>query len=101
MTPQRNWSVKEIDACFNAYLDMYKAQRASRPIVKAEIIRDLLAGPLQQRTRSSVERRFQNYSYLFEHRGLEWVRGYAPLAHVGVVVRQRVNELIEEAGLNS
>jgi hypothetical protein len=96
----QNWSTAEIDACFSAYLDMYKAQQAHQPFVKAEITRTLLAGALHQRTRSSLERRFQNYSHLFEQRGLAWVQGYAPLAHVGVVVRERVNLLIDKAGLN-
>lgn len=95
----KDWSTEEIDACFYAYLDMYRAQQAHQSFVKAEIVRMLLAGPLQQRTKGSIERRFQNYSHMFESRGLEWVKGYVPLAHVGVVVRTRVDQLINEAGI--
>lgn len=94
-----NWSTEEVDACFEAYLELYKAQQAHQPVVKAEVIRLLLAGPLHQRTKSSVERRFQNFSHIFKSRGLEWVRGYVPLPHVGVVVTERLNTLLDKAGL--
>lgn len=89
----------EIDAAFEAYLEMFRYQKAGVPFVKAEIVRTLLGGALQQRSKSSVERRFQNYSSIFQQRGLPWVAGYAPLAHVGVVVSRRVNELIDQEGL--
>jgi hypothetical protein len=91
----KNWSVSEIDTTFAAYLKMLQQQQAGTPFVKAEIVRELLAGPLHQRTRGAIERRFQNYSHLLREKGLEWVRGYAPLAHVGPVVTERVDQLLE------
>lgn len=94
-----HWSAPEIDASFAAYLQMLKQQEAGEPFVKAEIVRNLLAGPLHQRTRGAVERRFQNYSHLLQTHGLGWVRGYAPLSHVGSVVTERVNQLIEKADM--
>lgn len=97
----RDWSIEEIDAAFEAYLAMFDQQKAGNPFVKADVVRNLMSGPLHQRTRSSVERRFQNYSSIFQRRGLRWVSGYAPLDHVGVVVSRRVNELIDQAGLTA
>lgn len=97
----RDWSTEEIDAAFEAYLEMFRQQEAGEAFVKAEVVRNLMAGPLQQRTKSSVERRFQNYSSIFQHRGLRWVSGYAPLDHVGIVVSRRINQLIDKAGLIS
>jgi hypothetical protein len=97
----REWSIEEIDAAFEAYLEMFHQQEAGKPFIKAVVVRNLMAGPLNQRTRSSVERRFQNYSAIFQHRGLRWVHGYAPLDHVGTVVSRRVNELINQAGLTA
>jgi 5-methylcytosine-specific restriction enzyme A len=92
-----DWSLGEIDAAFEAYVHMIEQQKAGRAFVKAEVIRDLRAGPLQSRSKGSVERRFQNFSHLFQERGLEWLSGYVPLAHVGLAVERRVEFLMERA----
>jgi 5-methylcytosine-specific restriction enzyme A len=93
------WTIDEIETAFNAYVWMYEESAANRPIVKAELIRGLQAGALSHRSKSSIERRFQNFSWIFQEHGISYVPGYVPLPHVGRVVKTRVLELMQRAGL--
>jgi hypothetical protein len=99
MNEPKEWSVEEIDSAFNAYLWMHRESAVGRPFVKAELIREQQAGALSQRSKSSIERRFQNFSAIFQEHGLSFVPGYVPLSHVGRVVETRVLELMHRAGL--
>ncbi|MFL5343528.1 MAG: HNH endonuclease [Hyalangium sp.] len=52
-------------------------------MVKAHVIRALIGtGPLRGRSRSSVEKKFQNISAVMKRHGIRWVTGYAPLPNV-------------------
>ena len=93
------WSDAEVEATLKAYLWMLQEQSAGREFVKAEVIRDLRAGVLKNRTKSSVERRFQNYSSVFSELDLPWVRGYVPLGHVGARVKELVKSHLAAEGL--
>jgi 5-methylcytosine-specific restriction protein A len=91
------WSKKEISATLETYYWMLKQQLAGHEFVKAQVIRELRAGPLASRTKGSVERRFQNYSWLFQQRGFPWVAGYVPLPHVGTRVAAIVDSFLTSA----
>jgi len=99
MNEPQDWSVEEIDAAFDAYLWMHRESAAGRPFGKAELIREQQGGALSRRSKNSIERRFQNLSWIFQEHGLPYVPGYVPLAHVGRVVEARVLELMQRAGL--
>jgi hypothetical protein len=100
MKPVREWSLDEIDAAFRGYIWMYRECAAARPYVKQELIRELQKGSLALRSRSSIERRFQNFSWIFQQHGLSYVPGFVPLSHVGRVVEARVADLLHVEGVS-
>lgn len=68
---------------------------SGKKFVKAEIIRGLIAGSLKNRSKGSIEKRFQNISSVYQHRGEAWVKGYKPLSHVGTNVLREIIDIIE------
>jgi hypothetical protein len=99
MNESNLWSLQEVDAAFDAYLWMYREQAAGRTFVKRALIRELQNRVLVRRTKSSIEKRFQNFSSIFLDHGLSFVSGYVPLDHVGPSVERRVLDLMKSANL--
>ena len=97
--PFQKWTSEELEAAVRAYNRMRDFEKSGKKYIKAEIIRDLIAGPLKNRSKGSIEKRFQNISSVYQHRGETWVLGYKPLSHVGSNVLREVIDIIE--GLQS
>lgn len=77
------WSRDELEASVVAYLDMLKMHQSGQKFVKIEVIRALQSGPLKNRSKGSIEKRFQNIPSVLDNRGIIWLQGYKPLSHVG------------------
>jgi 5-methylcytosine-specific restriction protein A len=75
---QDDWTPEENDAAIAAYFRMFRMHERGEPFVKADIIRELLATALQNRTKGAVQYRFGNISAVLQERQLPWLKGYAP-----------------------
>lgn len=56
------WTDDELTYAIDAYLDMLRAELNGESYSKAQVNRDLRAGPLANRTKGSIEFRMQNIS---------------------------------------
>ncbi len=81
-------------AAVDAYMRMLRNQDAGQSVIKADVVRALLDGPLSGRSKKSIEFRFCNISAVLADRSMRTVIGYRPLAHVGARPRDMINELI-------
>ena len=70
----QKWSPDELKEAVKAYNQMRDLEISGKKFVKAEIIRGLIAGSLKNRSKGSIEKRFQNISSVYQHRGEAWVR---------------------------
>ncbi|MBL81945.1 MAG: hypothetical protein CMM80_05290 [Rhodospirillaceae bacterium] len=91
----QKWSPDELKEAVKAYNQMRDLEISGKKFVKAEIIRGLIAGSLKNRSKGSIEKRFQNISSVYQHRGEAWVKGYKPLSHVGTNVLREIIDIIE------
>lgn len=82
------WTDEELKFAIKAYLKMLKSQNEKTPFVKTEINRELQAKI--NRSKSSIERRFQNISAVLNEHGLPIVNGYLPLDNVGPTNREKI-----------
>jgi 5-methylcytosine-specific restriction protein A len=89
-----DWNEAENAALVREYFRLLDAEITGRPLVKAQVIRSLISGPLRGRSRSSIEKKFQNVSALLKNQGLRWVKGYAPLPNVQRALAQHVERLL-------
>ena len=94
MAPEA-WSRDELKASVVAYLDMLKMHQRGQKFVKIEVIRALQSGTLKNRSRGSIEKRFQNISSVLDNRGIIWLHGYKPLSHVGKNVWADLLDILE------
>lgn len=72
----RPWRDDELDAIVSDYFDMLMLDLASRPYIKAEHSRQLMAAI--GRTHKAVEFKHQNISAVLDELGLPWIPGYIP-----------------------
>lgn len=72
----RPWRDDELDAIVSDYFDMLMLDLASKPYIKAEHSRQLMAAI--GRTHKAVEFKHQNISAVLDELGLPWVPGYIP-----------------------
>lgn len=89
-----HWTEEELQHAVKAYLQMLKHQRDQTPYVKTEINKQLQA--TINRSRGSVERRFQNISSILHKHNLPFVQGYAPLTNVGSTNEEKIWQLIQQ-----
>jgi len=94
--PERNWSETETIAVVREYLRMLEAQKAGKPINKAEVNRSLREGALSGRTRGSIEFRMCNISTVIAE--ISYLQGYAPRQNVGNNVRTMIQEAFKKLG---
>ncbi len=73
---------------------MLKYQKENTPYVKAEINRQL-QGKIN-RSRGSIEKRFQNISSVLHAHDLPFVQGYVPLNNVGPTNEEKIWQLIQQ-----
>lgn len=81
--PGDRWTDEELQAAVEAYVGMAVSEAAGEPVVKAEVRRALMAGPLAARTGASVEYRMRNITTVARALGAPAVSGYLPAEHVG------------------
>ena len=94
----KEWSKTEIKETVLAYLRMLSLQQAKMPYVKSEIRKELLDGPLRNRSNGSVEFRMANISSVLEDLGFEIVKGYLPRKNVGPKQTDTIREILSEVG---
>lgn len=97
MAKTENWTTREITAAVDAYF-MLRSTRSMnvKRIPKKPTLDALLAGPLSGRSKSSIERRLSNISYVMMSMGEEIVDGYKPLSNVGAKVKAQIECLIRQ-----
>ena len=74
-----SWTENENNALTKAYIDMLEKLMNGGDVVKAEVRRELIEGPLAERSDSSVEFKMANASAALDDAGYPWVEGYKPL----------------------
>ncbi|MDA0313275.1 MAG: HNH endonuclease signature motif containing protein [Gemmatimonadetes bacterium] len=94
--PMGDWSYAEIRATVDAYLRLRAAESSGRPLVKAEVNRELRESALKGRTKGSVEFRMQNISAILDDLGLQWVQGYKPAVNVGPGPTELIRRALRE-----
>ena len=97
----QSWTDDEIAATAGAYAAMLRDQHAGRPFSKADVVKELLDGPLSGRSRKAVEYRFCNISAVLSNRSLPTVEGFKPLPHVAKKHRALIARLIVGASEQS
>ncbi len=90
----------EMAAAVDGDLEMLRLQNHGSDFTKADTVRELLEGPLEGRTRKSVEVRFCNISSVLSEHSQPHVEGYVPLDHVGGKPRKMIMNLLSERGLD-
>jgi len=86
------WTDEDLKHAVDAYQQMLKFQINKTPFVKAEINRELQSKI--NRSRGSIEMRFQNISSVLHAKGQAWVKGYVPLGNVGATNEEKIWQLI-------
>ncbi len=82
------WTEEELKFAIQAYLQMLKYEKDGTSNNKSEITREL-QGKIN-RSKGSIERRFQNISAVLDEHGLPFVKGYVPLNNVGPTNREKI-----------
>lgn len=85
----RPWTRVEIEAAVAAYVAMLRREVNGERYVKSDVVRELQP-LLPDRSRPSIERKFQNVSAVLDEEGLDWIDGYKPLAHYQHELRDAV-----------
>ena len=93
------WTDDELLRAIEAYLDMLRAELNGQPYSKAQINRDLRAGPLATRTKGSIEFRMQNISAALYELKMPWIVGYLPAKNIGNTVKEKMITLLHTSGI--
>jgi 5-methylcytosine-specific restriction enzyme A len=93
-----NWTDSELKKAVKAYFKMLKYEQTSTPFTKVEISRELQKD-LNNRSRSSIDYRWQNISAVLQDKKVEYLSGYKPLNNVGSKVRVRIWKIITDLDL--
>ena len=72
------WTQDEITALLVAYGSLVDAQAAGTYLSKAALVRSLMAGPCNTRSKGSVEAKLMNLSAACVLAGCGYVKGYKP-----------------------
>jgi len=89
------WTIDELSASVDAYLDMLRKQRNQEKFVKSHYYADL--AKRFGRSEKSFEFRMQNISYVFSLMGREWVTGLKPAKNVGTKNAAIIEDLIAKS----
>ena len=87
------WNDAEFRIALAAYGRMLQAEQRGTPLVKREVV-DQLMVQLPGRTRSSVDRRLRNISAVLNELGRPWIDAYKPLGNYP----RRLRQLIDTEG---
>jgi hypothetical protein len=91
--PNTPWTDQELKYAVEAYLQMLKYEKDKTPYVKTEINRQLQEKI--NRSRGSIEKRFQNISSVLHLHKQPFVFGYKPLGNVGPTNEEKIWKLIQ------
>ena len=95
----RFWTDDEFNSAIQAYLHMLRAELNGEPYNKAEINRQLRAGPLHARSGGSIEFRMRNISAALYELNMPWIAGYLPANNIGSAAKEKVVELLRANGI--
>jgi len=93
------WSDDELTRAIDAYLDMLRAELNGESYSKAQVNRDLRAGPLASRTKGSIEFRMQNISAALYELTMPWILGYLPAKNIGTVIKEKMIAMLHTSGI--
>lgn len=91
-----NWSDDELRASVDAYLYMLRLELHSVPYSPTVYSKFLETGPLRNRNDASIRYRMRNISQVMEERGAPILRSFSPAPQVGINVKKKINELLDE-----
>ncbi|WP_292186939.1 EVE domain-containing protein [Mesorhizobium sp.] len=94
MAATNEWTVEELSAAVEAYLQMLGLEKRGEKYNKAAVQRMLLAGPISGR--STTEQRMQNISHVLNTMDRHWIKGYQPLPNVGAGTAETMRRIIED-----
>ncbi|MFV0930286.1 HNH endonuclease [Pseudomonas jessenii] len=94
-----DWSVTELEAAVDAYLNMLELEKSGQKFNKAHENRVLREGALAGRTEGSVEFRMLNISTVLERMGKRRIHGYKPAPHVGSNVENSIRDVLADRGV--
>ena len=95
MVRNNTWSDDELFETLKTYMEMLSLEQSGRSYSKTEFRRNLIAGPLSDRSEGSIEFRMQNISSFRAEQGMDWIQGYKPMDHLGENVRSRLESLFQ------
>lgn len=98
MAKNKAWTQKEINASVKAYLHMLFLQEEGKAFVKSEINRSLLENELKGRSKSALEYRHQNISYVLSILDQAPLNGYLAAKNVGSNVINAIIDALEANG---
>jgi len=84
------WTPNETAALVDAYIWMWMNDRAERSLVKAHLVRSLMAGPVAGRSKQAIEYKLRNVSKVFVDLKLPNVEGYVPADNASDDMREFV-----------
>jgi len=94
MSLTTKWTDEELHQAVETYLKMLKYQQNNTPFIKAHVNSEL-QGKID-RSRASIEMRFQNISYVLYTHKRPFVTGYLPLSNVGPTNEEKIWQLIQK-----
>jgi 5-methylcytosine-specific restriction protein A len=89
-----NWTSEELEAAVEAYLEMRRKFLDGEDFRRVDYYRAL--ADRFPRSTKSFEYRMQNISYVFALMGRRWIKGLAPLTHVGSKVASQIEAIINK-----
>lgn len=95
------WSDAELTSAVRAYLRMLHAELGGEAYSKAEVNRHLREGPLEGRTKASIEFRMQNISAALYELRMPRISGYLPARNIGSAVKEKMITLLRRNGIDS
>lgn len=93
---RQNWHDEELRACVKVYREMLDILQQAGSINKAKFRKEILDGPLRQRSAGSYEFRMANISTVLASLGKPTLPGYVPRGNVGRKIVQRLTTIINE-----
>ena len=92
---RNEWSDDELLETIKSYMEMLRLEKSGSSYSKAEFRRELISGPLANRSPGSIEFRMQNISSFRAQKGFDWIEGYKPMDHIGEGVARRLETLFD------
>lgn len=91
-----DWSPEEVRAAVQAYFEMLRREAAGIPFTKADFNREVRK-VCKDRTKASVELKFQNVSAVLEENRLPRIEGYAPRHNYQNLLAEQVVDYLQTA----